>query len=55
MYAHGSQKRIEWKVTIRTSLGTLRTEWRTSQEAAEALREQYDVVSIEQAEHALDY
>ena len=52
---HGSQTRTEWRVTIRTSLGTLRTEWRLTKEAAEALGRKYDVVTIEQAEHVLDY
>jgi hypothetical protein len=47
--------RKEWRIKIRTSLGTIRTEWRTSEEAAEALRDKYDVVSIELTDHKLDY
>ena len=47
--------RTEFKVTIRTSLGTVRTEWRRTSEAAEALRERFDVIDITEAEHLLDF
>lgn len=47
--------RREWAVKIRTPLGTIRTEYRLTREAAEALRERYDVVSITEVTRTLDY
>lgn len=45
----------EWQIRIRTSLGTIRTEYRLTREAAEALRDEYDVVSIALVTRILDY
>ena len=55
MNTHGQDTRMEWKVRIRTSLGTIRTEWRLTEESAEALRDRFDVISIEYATRILDF
>jgi hypothetical protein len=55
MYSHGTQTRIEWKVTIRRSDGTTWTDWRSTEASAEAMRERYDVVRIERASRVLDF
>lgn len=47
--------RTEYRVLIRTPLGTLRTEWRSTIEAAEALRDRFDVVSIDLDTRVLDF
>ena len=48
-------ERTEYAVKIRTPLGTIRIEYRLTQEAAEALREKYDVISIALVTRTLDY
>lgn len=55
MYTRQNVTVTEWRVIIRTTLGTTITEWRRTREAAEALRDRHDVVSIELADHLLDY
>lgn len=47
--------RTEYAVRIRTSLGTIRTEYRMTREDAEALRDRFDVVTIEPVTRTLDY
>ena len=53
--AHGDTTRMEYRIRIRTSLGNIRTEWRTDAAQAEALRDRFDVVSIERVERVLDF
>lgn len=48
-------RRVEWRVRIRTPLGNITTLWRLTRESAEALRERYDVVSIDEVERILDF
>lgn len=47
--------REEFAVCIRTSLGTVRTEFRMTRDAAEALRVRFDVLSIDLVTRTLDY
>ena len=49
------QTREEWQVKIRTTLGTVRTEYRLTEEAAEALRDRYDVIEITKVHRTLDF
>lgn len=57
-FAHGSDKRVEWRVRYQTKWG-IRNEYRLDQEAAgefaEGLDDSCEVLSIEQVERALDY
>jgi hypothetical protein len=41
MYGHGSQTRTEFKLVFKTTLGTHLTEWRSTQDSADALVEKY--------------
>lgn len=47
--------RTEYAVRIRTSLGTIRTEYRATTDAANALRDRFDVVDVELITRTLDY
>jgi len=53
--AHGDITRQEYKVRIRTDLGTIITEWALTEERVEVLRTKYNVVSVEWTTHVLDY
>jgi hypothetical protein len=53
--AHGDITRMEYKVTIRTSLGNLRTEWRGTEAEVAADRAKFDVVDVEYTTHVLDF
>lgn len=57
MYSHGKDTRWEWKVTYWTSglIRAKRVEWRRTEASAQQFAEGKEVVSIEHAEHVLDY
>jgi hypothetical protein len=55
MTTRQTDTRVEFQVRIRTPFGNIRTEWRLTREAAEALRADHDVVSIDQVRRTLDY
>ncbi len=49
------QTREEWAVTIKTNLGTFRTEYTISDDYVETLKTMYDVVKVERVIHVLDF
>jgi len=54
--AHGDITRMEWKVTIERPNGFGRyVEWAQTEQRVSELRARYNVVSVEWAEHVLDF
>jgi hypothetical protein len=47
MHGHGSQTREEWKIVFKTTLGTHLTEWRSTEDSADALVATYAARGIE--------